>query len=184
MRILDELGKVLTNPDLDNGKLVEERRPITHRYEVTQHEQGHYEVIAEYPNGGKDVEWVVDVPEEGRWVAYGEDGAEVETDSVIPDDAPHEIDIPDVDAFYRYVLCTAEELAERASAKVQAEIVGLKRKLEETDYISAKMNDTIMACTSVTDILEVVAAHQSQYADIIRQRQQWRDEINALEAKE
>ena len=24
-------------------------------------EQGHYETIAEYPNGGKDVEWIVDV---------------------------------------------------------------------------------------------------------------------------
>ena len=25
-------------------------------------EQGHFETIREYPNGGKDVEWVVDVP--------------------------------------------------------------------------------------------------------------------------
>lgn len=25
-------------------------------------EQGHYETIQEYPNGGKDVEWIIDVP--------------------------------------------------------------------------------------------------------------------------
>ena len=30
-------------------------------------EQGHYQIVKEYPNGGKDVEWVVDIPKvEGR----------------------------------------------------------------------------------------------------------------------
>ena len=35
---------------------------VTHFPEVQAiEEQGHYKVIAEYPNGGKDVEWIVDV---------------------------------------------------------------------------------------------------------------------------
>ena len=35
---------------------------VTHFPEVQAvKEQGHYKVIAEYPNGGKDVEWIVDV---------------------------------------------------------------------------------------------------------------------------
>jgi hypothetical protein len=39
------------------------RDTITHYFEEVKEvkEQGHYVTIAEYPNGGKDVEWVVDV---------------------------------------------------------------------------------------------------------------------------
>lgn len=166
MRILDESGRVLTDPDLEVGKMVEERRPIVHRYEVTQHEQGHYETVREYPNGGRDIEWVVDVPEEGRWVAYGEDGEEVETETAIPDDAPHEIDIPGADAFLRYVPLTADELAERAAMRVEAEIGEYRRRLADTDYIAMKIAEG--------------SATRDEYADVIAQRREWRDRINEL----
>lgn len=129
MRIIDEHGEVVTNPDFEKGKLVQESQPVTYRYEITQHEQGHYETIAEYPNGGKDVEWVIDIPEEGRWVAYDEGGEEVETDLIVPDDAPHEIDISATDEWLRYVPHTDEELAEIAEQKAQAEAA--KAKAEE-----------------------------------------------------
>lgn len=47
--------------DLSKGYLKEDIL-ITHYDEVKAvEEKGHYETIAEYPNGGKDVEWVVDV---------------------------------------------------------------------------------------------------------------------------
>lgn len=131
MRIIDDRGNVITDPDLESGKLVEENQPVTYRYEITQHEQGHYETIAEYPNGGKDVEWVVDVIEEGRWVAYDESGEEVEIDTVIPDDAPHEIDIPTLDVFYRYILYTEDELAEIAEQKAQAEAAAQKAEEQQ-----------------------------------------------------
>ena len=45
------------------GKLVEDTLFIRHiPYQPEVQEEFHYEVIAEYPNGGKDVEKVVDIP--------------------------------------------------------------------------------------------------------------------------
>lgn len=52
----------LQNPDLKLGKLVPDT--IIYNYPEVKEvkEQGHYITIAEYPNGGKDVQWIVDVP--------------------------------------------------------------------------------------------------------------------------
>lgn len=51
----------LTEYDLEKGELVNDT--LVHHYEEIKEikEEGHYETIAEYPNGGKDVKWVVDV---------------------------------------------------------------------------------------------------------------------------
>ena len=63
MRILDLGGMELENPDLSLGYLREEKILIAHHDAVEAvQEQWHYETIAEYPNGGKDVKRVVDVP--------------------------------------------------------------------------------------------------------------------------
>lgn len=63
MRILDLGGMEVENPDLSLGYLREEKILITHHPAVEAiAEQWHYETIAEYPNGGKDVKKVVDVP--------------------------------------------------------------------------------------------------------------------------
>ena len=63
MRILDINGVEITNPDYSLGHLVEEKILKAHHEAVEAvEEQGHYEVVAEYPNGGKDVAWVVDIP--------------------------------------------------------------------------------------------------------------------------
>lgn len=63
MRIIDEHGIEIESPDLEKGQLKNDRILIMHHPAVEGvEEQGHYEVITEYPNGGRDVEWVVDVP--------------------------------------------------------------------------------------------------------------------------
>ena len=63
MRILDLNGMELENPDLSLGYLTEEEILISHHEAVeAAAEQLHYETIAEYPNGGRDVKRVVDVP--------------------------------------------------------------------------------------------------------------------------
>ena len=54
--------QILTEYDLDKGHL--ENDIILKEFLPAQEEikeQGHYETIREYPNGGKDVKWVVDV---------------------------------------------------------------------------------------------------------------------------
>lgn len=63
MRVIDENGAELIHYDPMKGRLVETEILVAHHPAVEAvQEQGHYEVVAQYPNGGKDVEWVVDVP--------------------------------------------------------------------------------------------------------------------------
>lgn len=52
----------LTTYDLSKGRLVDDTITTTIQAVQGQEEQGHYEVVATYPNGGKDVKWVVDQP--------------------------------------------------------------------------------------------------------------------------
>ena len=141
MRMLDEHNRELSAPDPEQGWLKEERLLIAHHPAVeAAEEQGHYETVAEYPNGGKDVAWVVDVP--------GTEGTEA---------------WDEYEDIQRYIPYTEAELAQR---RVKA----LKRRLSETDYIAAKLAEG--------------AATREEYADLIAQRQAWREEINALEEPE
>lgn len=62
MRIFDETKTIeLKATEQLVGKLVEDILIINHPKIEEVKEVGHYETIAEYPNGGKDVVWVVDV---------------------------------------------------------------------------------------------------------------------------
>ena len=64
MRILDIDGNEIANPDFSSGYTKEESILIAHHDAIEAvREEGHFEVVAEYPEtGGKDVKWVVDVP--------------------------------------------------------------------------------------------------------------------------
>lgn len=108
MRILDADGNELATYDKEKGYISSEK--ITHRIPAVEGvaEEGHYEVINEYPNGGKDVEYIIDVP-----------GVE----AVPEHDEEEEI--------YRYTLYTEKELA-------QMEIQNLKLYLSETDWVVIK----------------------------------------------
>ena len=57
-----EKTQIITNPDLDLGYLIEDTkivRIVPEQKEVK--EQFHYEVLREYPNGGRDLKKVVDI---------------------------------------------------------------------------------------------------------------------------
>ena len=63
MRIFDENGIEIENPDLEKGYLKNDSLLIMHHEAVEAVEEvGHFEVVAEYPNGGQDVEWIIDTP--------------------------------------------------------------------------------------------------------------------------
>lgn len=98
MRIIDIDGVEIANPDLTLGYLKSETQTVHHNAVEAVKEVSHYETIAEYPNGGKDVRKVVDVPGVAAQEAYDE---EVEVQ--------------------RYILYTSEELAEQAAAREKAE---------------------------------------------------------------
>lgn len=98
MKIIDSNGNPIEAPDLTKGYLKPETQTIHHDAVAGVEEVSHYETIAEYPNGGKDVRKVVDVPGVAAQEAYDE-----------------EVDVQ------RYVLYTAEELAAQEKARKEAE---------------------------------------------------------------
>ena len=105
MKILDENGAVIESPDLTLGYLISGTEPVEHPAVAAVPETSHYETVAEYPGGGRDVRRVIDVP--------GVPGREAWTEQV------------PVQKYLRY---TAEELAaqeeERKKAEEQADLPG------------------------------------------------------------
>ena len=106
MKIIDENGAAIENPDLTLGYLVDDTEPVEHPAVEGVEEQWHWETVTEYPNGGKDVQKIVDRP----GVQAQEEWAE---------------QVP----IQKYIRYTAEELAAREEARKKQEA---KDKLPET----------------------------------------------------
>ena len=106
MKILDETGAVVENPDLTLGYLVDDTEPVEHPAVEGVEEVSHYETVAEYSNGGRDVRKVIDVPGVPAQAAWTEQ-------------------VP----VQRYIRYTAEELAAQEEARKKQEA---KDKLPET----------------------------------------------------
>ena len=98
MKILDETGAVVENPDLTLGYLTTSTEEITHPAVEGVEEQWHWETVTEYPNGGKDVQKVIDVPGVPAQAAWTEQ-------------------VP----IQKYVRYTAEELVAQEEARKKAE---------------------------------------------------------------
>ena len=112
MRILNQNDIELAEEEanLELGYLRPESIISIH-HEATEEvkEVGHYEVIAEYPNGGKDVIWVIDVPGIEAKEAWDE-----------------------YEDIQRYVLYTEEELvAKEAEKKAKEEEAMLNAQLRQ-----------------------------------------------------
>ena len=106
MKILDESGTVIENPDLTLGYLTDSTEEITHPAVEGVEELFHYETVAEYPNGGRDVRKIVDrqgVQAQEEWVEQ----------------------VP----ILKYIRYTAEELAAQEEERKKAEAL---KKLPET----------------------------------------------------
>ncbi len=119
MKILDETGAVVENPDLTLGYLVDDTEPVEHPAVEGVEEVSHYETVAEYPNGGKDVQRVVDVPGVPAQAAWTEQ-------------------VP----VQRYIRYTDEELAAQEEARKKAE--ARKKLPERVDALEAANNDIIL----------------------------------------
>lgn len=72
MKILDETGAAMETPDLTLGYLVGDTEPLAHPAQEAVAEIAHYETVAEYPSGGRDVRKVVDVPGAAAKAAWTE----------------------------------------------------------------------------------------------------------------
>ena len=119
MKILDETGAVVENPDLTLGYLTDDTQPLEHPAVEGVEEVSHYETVAKYPNGGKDVRKVIDVPGVPAQAAWTEQ-------------------VP----VQRYIRYTAEELAAQEEARKKQEA---KDKLpERVDALETANNDIIL----------------------------------------
>ena len=119
MKILDETGAVVENPDLTLGYLVDDTEPVEHPAVEGVEEVSHYETVAEYSNGGKDVQKIIDVPGVPAQAAWTEQ-------------------VP----VQRYIRYTAEELAAQEEARKKQEA---KDKLpERVDALEAANDDIIL----------------------------------------
>lgn len=119
MKIIDENGAALENPDLTLGWLRDETEAMKHPAQAGVPELSHYETVAEYPNGGKDVRKIIDregVPARDAWTEQ----------------------VP----IQRYVLYTAEELAAKEEERKKAEA---REKLpERVDALETANDDIIL----------------------------------------
>lgn len=71
--IYNENMELIENPDLTQGYLRSGTRTEHHDAVEGVQEVWHYETVAEYPNGGKDIRKVVDVPGVEAQAAWDED---------------------------------------------------------------------------------------------------------------
>ena len=73
MEIYNENMELIENPDLTLGYLKGSTRTAHHEAVDGVTEVWHYETVAEYPNGGKDIRKVVDVPGVEAQAAWDEE---------------------------------------------------------------------------------------------------------------
>lgn len=130
MKILDETGAVVENPDLTLGYLTTSTEEVTHPAVEGVEEVSHYETVTEYPGGGRDVRKVIDVPGVPARPAWTEQ-------------------VP----VQRYIRYTAEELAAQEQAKKDAEA---RAKLPETVAALQKENEMLKQC--LLEMSEIVYA--------------------------
>ena len=115
MKIIDETGAVVENPDLTLGYLTADAEEVIHPAVEGVEEQWHWETVTEYPNGGKDVQKIIDVPGVPAQAAWTEQ-------------------VP----VQRYIRYTAEELAAQEEARKKAEA---REKLPDTVAALQKENE-------------------------------------------
>lgn len=137
MRIFDKHDKELQECDYEKGYLVEERRFVAHHKAVEAvEEKGHWETIAEYPNGGKDVDWIVDVPAVEAKEAWDE-----------------------YEPIMRLVEFTAQQIAARTIAE-------LKEKLQSTDYAILKIVEGAATMADYAETIKQRAAWRKEINDL------------------
>lgn len=124
MRVFDKLGNLLESYDITQGRLVNDRILVSQHAAVEKvKERGHYEVEREYPNGGKDFRWIVDVPAVEAKEAWDE-----------------------YEDILRFIPFTEKELATNR-------ITDLKRMLADSDYNILKIVEGAATLSEMATII-------------------------------
>ena len=109
MDMYDEQGNPVTDYDPAKGRLEMQKRIHHHEAMEAVEEQGHWETVAEYSEtGGKDVQWVVEVPGVEAQEAWDEE-----------------------ETYWLYIPYTEEELAQMEADRNQSTPEERVKELEE-----------------------------------------------------
>lgn len=137
MRILDKNNIEIETPDFTKGVLEEERIFIRH-HEATEavEAEWHYEVEKEYPNGGKDLKRVVDVPAVEAKEAWDE-----------------------YETIQRFVEYTEKQLGEMRIGE-------LKRNLFDTDYMILKVVEGATTLKEIAETVAKRAAWRREINEL------------------
>lgn len=137
MRIFNTDNIELVEPDLTKGRLVQEKRLVAHHEAIEEMpEVGHYDVITEYPNGGKDVEWVIDIPGTPAQDAWDE-----------------------YEDILRFIPFTESELAENKIAE-------LKQKLQDTDFHILKIVEGAATLSDCAEVISKRASWRKEINEL------------------
>ena len=99
-------------------------------------------------------------------------------DEQYADENMFEFDLPDDFDFGKqddYRVVDGELVHDPRPTPADVQVAELKQKLASTDYVAIKVYETMVTGESLPE------EDATRYADIISQRQQWRQQINELE---
>ena len=137
MRIFDQNNNLLETVDESKGYLKRDSLFLCHHEAVEgTPPKGHYKTVKEYPNGGKDVVWVVDVP----GVAAKEARDEYED-------------------ILRFIPFSAAQMA-------QKRITELKENLRNTDYMILKVVEGAATLAEIAEAIKQRAAWRREINEL------------------
>jgi hypothetical protein len=139
--------------DLSQGYLEEDVIDIFYPEVKYVEGKGHYETIREYPNGGKDVKWVVDV----KGVEYQPERHEEEV----------------VLIYYPFTEAQLQKMA------LEDEYEEKMEYMRETDYVASKLSEAIAEYIANGDSTNVIVL-RANYKEVLEKRQQYRNRLDEI----
>ena len=137
MRIFDQNNTLLETVDKSKGYLKRDRLFLRHHEAVEAVPvKGHYETVKEYPNGGKEVAWVADMPGVAAKEAWDE-----------------------YEDILRFIPFTASQMAQRRIAE-------LKENLQNTDYMILKVVEGATTLAEIAEAIKQRAAWRREINEL------------------
>lgn len=153
MRILDINGVELNDSETlrASGHFLKETiQTVFHEAVAAIEEVGHYETVAVYPNGGKDIAWVVDTPASPASEPYWE------TEDIL-----------------RYTPFEDEELADIRKTE-------LITQLRSSDTAILEALEGLFGCESLSEFITALADIGSNFKKVLDERKSLRAQIAKL----
>lgn len=145
----EDSWKVIENTETEDGIIIRDHIEVVKEWVVEVPAETEYVVIAEYPNGGKDVEERIVTPEKGHWENQNKDIPGNLTNP--PEDYPHDqpfVKLVEVERYHKY---TPEEIEQHEAEKKATE--DAKKQAEFIDSLPQTVSDTDAAICELYEMM-------------------------------